>query len=277
MRPAELSQEIAWQGHAPSKDPSFIRAAQAGNARHLAPHAGRLGPTKKTRACVRLEGLLALADALGPYIAVFKTHMDIVRDFGDKTVEGLLALAKKHNFLIFEDRKFVDIGATAQKQYHSGALRISEWADFVNVSILGGAGVVEALEQVLTDESFPSRGERALLILAEMTTVGSLAVDNYTEQCITVARRHTDSVVGFVATRRLGEDVGSRGDEDFVVFTTGVSSRQSGDSLGQQYQTPAAAVKGGSDFVIIGRDIYLDENPVEAAKRCQADGRLEKS
>jgi orotidine-5'-phosphate decarboxylase len=70
--------------------------------------------------------------------------------------------------------------------------------------------------------------------------------------------------------RRLGEDVGKKGDEDFVIFTTGVSSRQSGDWLGQQYQTPAAAVTGGSDFVIIGRDIYLSEDPVEAAKRCQA-------
>ncbi|KAH7358859.1 orotidine 5'-monophosphate decarboxylase [Plectosphaerella cucumerina] len=214
--------------------------------------------------------LLKLADALGPYIAVFKTHMDIVRDFGDKTVEGLLALAKKHNFLIFEDRKFVDIGVTAHKQYHDGALRISEWADIVNVSILGGEGVVEALEQVLADESFPYRGKRALLILAEMTTAGSLAVGHYTERCIEVARHHKDSVIGFVAMRRLGEDIGQKGDEDFVVFTTGVSSRQSGDALGQQYQTPAVAVTGGSDFVIVGRDIYLSEDPVEAAKRCQA-------
>ncbi|KAL9942537.1 hypothetical protein ACHAQF_009001 [Verticillium nonalfalfae] len=68
---------------------------------------------------------------LGPYTAVFKTHIDIVRDFSEKTIRGLKALAKKHNFLTFEDRNIVDIGSTAHKQYHGGALRISEWADFV--------------------------------------------------------------------------------------------------------------------------------------------------
>ena len=97
----------------------------------------------------------AFISELGLYIAVFKTHIDIVHDFSDKTVSGLKKLAAKHDFIIFEDQKFVDIGTTVQKQYHGGALRISDWADFVNVSILSGAGVVDALEQVISDGAFP--------------------------------------------------------------------------------------------------------------------------
>lgn len=110
---------------------------------------------------------------LGPYIAVLKTHIDIVSDFSDETVIGLKQLAKKHNFLIFEDRKLVDIGNTVQKQYHGGALRLSEWADIVNLSILGGDGIFEALDQTVTAADFPYKGERAFLLLAEMTTKGS--------------------------------------------------------------------------------------------------------
>ncbi len=56
-------------------------------------------------------------------MAVLKTHVDLIHDFGEATVEGLKTLSKKHNFMIFEDRKFVDIGNTVQKQYHGGALR----------------------------------------------------------------------------------------------------------------------------------------------------------
>lgn len=209
---------------------------------------------------------------LGPYIAVFKTHVDIVRDFGEKNIQGLKALAQMHNFLIFEDRKIVDIGSTAQKQYHGGALRMSEWADFVNISILGGEGAVEAFEQVLLDDGFAFRGERALLMLAEMTTAGSLATGEYTRCCVEVARRRKASVAGFVAMRSLRDVMGEEVGEDFVVFTTGVNSTEAGDALGQQYQTPMAAVKGGSDFIIAGRGIYVADDRVEAAKRCQAEG-----
>ncbi|KAK9445048.1 Orotidine 5'-phosphate decarboxylase, active site protein [Metarhizium brunneum] len=222
------------------------------------------------------ESLLKCADELGPYIAVFKTHVDIIHDFSDKTVSGLKELAAKHDFLIFEDRKFVDIGTTVQRQYHGSALRISEWADIVNVSLLGGDGVVDALEQVISDETFPYRSERGLLLLAEMTTAGSLAVGEYTQRCVDAARRKGmgGAVMGFVATRSLGP-AGldpSLADEDFVIFTTGVNGSKSGNVLGQRYQTPAAAVGGGSDFIIAGRGIYSAEDRVQAAKQYQEEG-----
>ena len=103
---------------------------------------------------------------LGPPIAVFKTHIDIVSDFSEKTVQGLKDLSKQHNFMIFEDRKFVDIGNTVQKQYHGGTLRISEWAHLVNASVLAGDGIIEALSQTGTSAQFPYYGVRGLLILA---------------------------------------------------------------------------------------------------------------
>ncbi|CAI6087844.1 unnamed protein product [Clonostachys chloroleuca] len=202
------------------------------------------------------------------------THVDIIHDFGEKTVVGLKKLAAKHNFMIFEDRKFVDIGSTVQKQYHGGALRISEWADIVNVSPLGGGGVVEALEQIIFNETFPYRDGRAVLLLAEMTTAGSLATGQYTEQCIDIANQ-SGAVIGFVATGALGTvnpDLNTSAQEDFIIFTTGVNSYQSGNVLGQQYQTPEAAVKAGSDFIIVGRGIYTSENRVGTAKQYQREG-----
>lgn len=189
------------------------------------------------------------------------------------------SLAAKHNFLVFEDRKFVDIGSTVQKQYHGGALRISEWADIVNVSVLGGDGVIEALEQVIADSAFPYRNKRALLLLAEMTTAGSLATGEYTQRCVEIAREKSTggAVMGFVATRSLGAaslDLKTLGppEEDFIVFTTGINSSQSGNVLGQQYQTPEAAVRGGSDFIMAGRGIYASEDRVKAAREYQMEG-----
>lgn len=212
---------------------------------------------------------------LGPYIAVFKTHIDIVSDFGDHTIAMLQELSEKHNFLFFEDRKFVDIGNTVQMQYHGGALKISKWAHIVNASILAGPTIIEALSKASVSDDFPNADERGFLVLAEMTTKGSLAVGDYTRLSVETARKYKNSVIGFVATRSLtslANKLGPVDQEDFVVFTTGVNRSSAGDSLGQQYQTPSQAIKNGADFIIAGRGIYAASDPVEAVKLYQKEG-----
>jgi len=95
--------------------------------------------------------LLNLADKVGPSIVVLKTHYDVVSgwDFNPQNGTGakLAALARKHGFLIFEDRKFGDIGNTVQMQYTSGAARIIDWAHIINVNMLPGKASVTALAE----------------------------------------------------------------------------------------------------------------------------------
>ena len=207
---------------------------------------------------------------MGPYIAVLKTHIDILSDFSSSTVEALAELARRHDFLLFEDRKFIDIGNTVQKQYKGGALRIHEWAHIVNATILPGEGIIQALNQTIRDGGVAERG---ILILAEMTSKGSLAVGDYTRISVEIARKYPESVLGFVSTRELSShSPDAPPDEDFVVFTTGVNISSKGDALGQQYQTPKTAMEGGSDFLIAGRGIYAAQDPVAAVKEYQKAG-----
>ena len=176
--------------------------------------------------------------------------------------------------MIFEDRKSVDIGNIVQMQYHRGAFRISEWAHIVNACGLACDGIVEALTNAGTSNSFEYKGSRALLMLAEMTTKGSLATGSYTASCIESARKHKNFVIGFVTNQALTTvNMSSASeDEDFVVFTTGVNRATKGDTLGQQYQTPERAVAGGSDFIISGRGIYATADPVETVKLYREEG-----
>ncbi|KAL4923234.1 orotidine-5'-phosphate decarboxylase pyrG [Aspergillus undulatus] len=240
-----------------------------------------IAEAKKTNVTVSADvttsaELLDLADRLGPYIAVLKTHIDILDDLTPQTLTSLQAVAEKHNFLIFEDRKFIDIGNTVQKQYHGGALRISEWAHIINCAILPGEGIVEALAQTTQSEGFKNAQDRGLLILAEMTSKGSLATGTYTERSVEYARKYKGFVMGFVSTKSLSDiqtqEQEKSEEEDFVVFTTGVNLSDKGDKLGQQYQTPASAVGRGADFIIAGRGIYKAADPVEAAKRYREEG-----
>ncbi|KAJ1924278.1 orotidine 5'-phosphate decarboxylase [Tieghemiomyces parasiticus] len=211
----------------------------------------RIMVTKETNLSVAADvktkqALLDLADQVGPYICLLKTHIDILVDFDNDLVEQLSRLAAKHNFLIFEDRKFADIGNTVKMQYGAGIYRIADWSHFTNCHVVPGEGIIQGLQEVGQPLG------RGLLLLAEMSTVGSLAnTPTYTAQNVEMALRHTDFVAGFIASRRLTDD------HDFIYMTPGVGLDVTGDGLGQQYRTPEQIItRNRSDIIIVGRGIY---------------------
>ena len=56
------------------------------------------------------ERILSSIDKIGKYVVIIKLHCDIIDDFDNEFVVNLLESSRKHNFLIFEDRKFSEIG-----------------------------------------------------------------------------------------------------------------------------------------------------------------------
>lgn len=203
----------------------------------------------------RQEELLHLADLLGPSICILKTHIDILEDFDSKVVNRLQDLAKKHHFLLFEDRKFADIGKTVQNQYQKGIYRIAEWADLTNAHILPGPGIIQGLKEV----GLPLG--RGLILLAEMSSSGSLMDASYTKACVSLALEHRDFVIGFITQHKLIEA------PEFIHFMPGVHSEQKGDPLGQRYQTPESAIlERGADVVIVGKGITHATNSLESLK-----------
>lgn len=199
----------------------------------------------------------------------------MIADCSAATITTLEALSVAHNFLIFEDSKFTNIGHVAQQQYHGGLLKISEWAHIVSASVLAGEGTVQALAQTADSDDFPYSGDRAMIVLAEMTGKGSLAQGAYTAAAVDISRKHKGFVVGFMATRSLATVESSSAateDEDFIVFTPGVNKAVKDDLLGQQYKSPASAIAGGADFIIVGRGIYGAADPVATVKSYQEEG-----
>ncbi|KAF5102321.1 hypothetical protein D0Z03_000441 [Geotrichum reessii] len=232
--------------------------------------------TKKTNLCASLDvtttaELLALADQLGPYIVMVKTHIDIISDFTYAgTVEPLLALARKHDFLLFEDRKFADIGSTVKNQYASGVYRIVQWADITNAHGVPGDGIVKGLEAAATEYVAAHPGaDRGLIMLAELSSKGSLATGEYTQKTVEIAKNNKQFVFGFIAQNRMDEAEG----EDFLVLTPGVGLDDKGDGLGQQYRPVDTVVKGGSDVIIVGRGLFgKGRDPVAEGKRYRDAG-----
>lgn len=216
----------------------------------------RLMETKKSNLCASVDvnttsEFLTLIDKLGPSICLVKTHIDIINDFSyEGTIVPLLELAKKHQFLIFEDRKFADIGNTVKHQYSSGVYKIAQWADITNAHGVTGAGVVSGLKLAAEEVTKEPRG---LLMLAELSSKGSLAYGEYTKQTVEIAKSDKSFVIGFIAQRDMG---GRDEDFDWLIMTPGVGLDDKGDALGQQYRTVDEVVSTGTDIIIVGRGLF---------------------
>ena len=208
-----------------------------------------------------MDDVLQLAEQVGSEICVFKTHVDIISDFDASFVSKLQALAERHDFILFEDRKFADIGNTVKHQYQDSVFNIADWAQITNAHLLPGPGIIDGLKEVGLNKG------NGMLLLAEMSSQGNLITDAYIQSNIDAALMHKDFVMGFIAQHRLLDDPG------FVTMTPGVKMSLGGDSLGQQYLSPEKViVENGSDVIIVGRGIYQSSNPVDAAKEYRQSG-----
>lgn len=206
---------------------------------------------RKTPICLSLDltngnDITTMIRNVGEHISILKIHSDIITDFDDKLIGQLQWWAKNCGFLLMEDRKFCDIGNTVKNQLR-GPTKIAEWADLVTVHGIAGPGTIEAILQV--------RDDIGIVLVAEMSSKDNLIDKKYTENVIDLANKFPDNIVGFVAQNKLTLDPTQ------FTFTPGISLDLSNDNLGQQYSAPMAALKRGSDFLIVGRDIYSHPNP----------------
>jgi uridine monophosphate synthetase len=199
--------------------------------------------------------LLLLAEKLGPYLCLLKTHIDILEDFTPQVTRTLRQIADEQQFLLFEDRKFADIGNTVLQQYQGGIYRISEWAHITNAYALPGPGIIEALRQAGAPKG------NGLLLLAQLSSKGNLIDHTLQEKTVQLALHYPEFVIGFICQKKLTDNPA------YVHMTPGVQIGAKGDALGQQYNTPQHVIyEMGSDIALVGRGILQAPDPAAAAQ-----------
>ena len=152
------------QSH-PTQRQTFTTRASASNTTPLAAYLLHLIDTKRTNLCVSADvsttaELLQVAEEVGDSICVLKTHADIIDDFGDKTIRRLAEISARKKFLVFEDRKFGDIGSMFNKCLNS----LEE--------LLHGKDLEVEMVRSRASGRLASLGVQAYRIIGERTTAG---------------------------------------------------------------------------------------------------------
>ncbi len=202
-----------------------------------------------------------ILEQTAPHIVMLKTHVDILSDFDSSFIEKLKYYAHAFDFMIFEDRKFADIGNTVKKQYRGGIYKISQWSDFVTVHGIPGDGILKGL--------FDGLEQKASFLLAKMSSEGNLMNDNYTRKILEMGRKYPEVVSGYIGHGHTADEIKrlkNKIPEGQLLLMPGVRINPGKDALGQQYTGVGEAVRGGADLIIVGRDITRAKNPEEKAR-----------
>lgn len=194
---------------------------------------------KRSRLCFAAdvtdpERMLQILESIGKYIVICKIHYDFYMDNNGQIKTKLIELSNKHDFLIMEDRKFVDISHTVQRQYKLFA----NWIDLVTVMGNTNKDVVSSLSGVM--------------LVANMSNNSC----DFTENAKQLASQNSKNVVGFITQQRIDCS------DNMICMTPGINSENKKDK-DQQYR---CADDVDTDIIIVGRGIYNSSNCVESAQ-----------
>ena len=211
-----------------------------------------------------MAGLNELVDQVGPHIAALKTHVDLVDDWTAESWSLFCEKAKSHDLIIFEDRKFADIGPISRGQM-AGAYDIRSWANVVTAHGISGPDIVDGLCAGWNDVNH----EGGVLLLAQMSSRGNLlGLDGYTDSMVSAGIANP-GVFGFIGNGSRAEELSELrmkvGDRK-LIWTPGVNLAVGDGEMGQRYGHPRDAILAGSDGIIVGSGIYKSEVPSDVAK-----------
>lgn len=181
------------------------------------------------------QKLLDLVEKIGDYICVCKIHYDILDldNYENNFIEEIIKLSNKFNFLIMEDRKFIDISFIVEKQY----LKIKNWADLVTIH--------SSVSKEMVSKFCGG------MLLARMSN----SPYDFTIQANELAESNKDNIVGFITQKRIQKG-------DLVCMTPGVSLEKS--KVEDQNYRDFKNID--TDFIIVGRAIYTSSDPLEKVK-----------
>lgn len=209
----------------------------------------------------------ALVACLDPALCKLKVGKELFVAAGPDFVRGLV----DRGYDVFLDLKFHDIPNTVAAACRA-ASALGVW--MVNVHALGGRAMLNAAREAV--EAAPKRPKLIAVTvltsmgesdLAEVGVAGPPAVAvsrlaSLTQEC------GLDGVV--CSAQEAARLRGERG-KDFLLVTPGIRPADAAKGDQVRVATPAAAMRDGASYLVIGRPITQADDPVKVLKNIQTE------
>jgi orotidine-5'-phosphate decarboxylase len=200
-----------------------------------------------------------LADTLAGHVGMFKVGSQLFTACGPELVRELVGRGEK----VFLDLKYHDIPNTVAGAV-SAACRLG--VSLLTIHALGGQAMLEAAAAAL-----PAVGVRLLAITIltshDDAALAALGLEGSVPEAVRRLARlageaRLDGVVASPHEVGLIREAAGR---ELLIVTPGI--RPAGASRGDQarHATPAAAVKAGADYIVVGRPICETPDPARTA------------
>lgn len=210
----------------------------------------------------RLDPALAMARHLRGAAGMFKVGSQLFTSEGPEAVRRLARLGAG----IFLDLKFHDIPNTVAGAVASAAKLPGVW--LVNVHALGGYKMMSKAAVALAGRKRP-----ALVAVTILTSMDRQEMDRVglrgapTSRALRLARlARRAGLSGVVASAQEAAAIRRACGRDFLIVVPGVRPGSVGADDQARVATPAAAIRAGADYLVIGRPITAARDPRRAAE-----------
>ena len=225
------------------------------------------------------EEAMSLVRELAAYVGAFKVGMQLFNSVGPDIVRRIQDLGGR----VFVDLKLHDIPNTV-----AGAARVIARMGCLmyTVHAAGGSAMIQAAADAVGDwqhesgqiDEAPGPAHQAPIMLA-VTVLTSIDQDQLEQELLIsgmpireVAMRlakmaHSAGAGGVICSPHEIESVRAACGPDFKIVTPGIRPIWHGSNDQRRITTPAAAVRLGADYIVVGRPITLAPHPASAAAR----------
>ncbi|TDN44039.1 orotidine-5'-phosphate decarboxylase [Haemophilus haemolyticus] len=210
---------------------------------------------------------LALVDQIDPSLCRLKVGKEMFTTLGINFVKQL----NQRNFDVFLDLKYHDIPNTVARAVRSAA-DLGVW--MVDLHASGGLRMMEEAKRILEPYGKDAPLLIAVTVLTSMEDLDLLQIGinaSPMEQVLRLAHlTQRAGLDGVVCSPQEVEILRNTCGAEFKLVTPGI--RPIGADFGDQRRvmTPTAAIRAGSDYLVIGRPITKADNPAEVLRSINA-------